>query len=77
MWDTFFHRFHLPPGELARGACIVDLGANVGYTAAHLAALYPESRIIAVEMDGRNAAVAASRASVSSSRRASCSRNSF
>lgn len=32
----------------------VDLGANVGYTAVHLAVLYPSARIVAVEMDAQN-----------------------
>ena len=39
--------------------CIFDLGANVGYTAAHFASLYPSARVIAVEMDAQNADLAA------------------
>lgn len=54
--DTFVGLYHLPPADhpLSADAVIVDLGANVGYTAAHFAAMLPESRIIAVEMDAEN-----------------------
>ena len=37
---------------------ILDLGANAGYAAAHYASLYPHARIIAVELDEGNAALA-------------------
>jgi FkbM family methyltransferase len=47
-------QYHLPPVECNHLSCIVDLGANVGYTVAHFAYLYPDSRIIAVEMDQGN-----------------------
>ena len=59
MWDTFFHQYHLPPSDLAlTSGVILDLGANVGYTAVHFAHRYPRSRVIAVEMDASNAALA-------------------
>ncbi len=58
LWDTFYEKYHLPLSPLPPGSCIVDLGANVGYTAAHLAALNNGSRVIAVEMDGANASLA-------------------
>ncbi len=60
-FSTFWHEFHLPPAELALPARPVffDLGANNGLTAAHLAALYPQARILAVELDERNWAIAA------------------
>ena len=54
-WEAFYHRYHLPPRGLRPVRCIVDLGANVGYTAAHFAHLYPQARIVAVEMDPENA----------------------
>jgi len=54
LWETFYFKFHLPNRPLNRPACIVDLGANVGYTAAHFARLYPSARAIAVEMDRDN-----------------------
>jgi FkbM family methyltransferase len=59
LWDAFRSQFHLTPRPLPADACVVDLGANVGYTAAHFASLYPAGRVIAVEMDGANAALAA------------------
>lgn len=58
MWETFGRLFHLPPMKLRPDAVILDLGANVGYTAAHFAALYPKGRVIAVEMDAGNAEMA-------------------
>lgn len=54
LWDTFYHKYHLPPVKLRPDCTIVDLGANVGYTVAHFAFLYPQARIIAVEMDSDN-----------------------
>jgi len=58
LWDTFWHKYHLPPVQLPKNAVILDLGANVGYTTAHLAARYPGARVIAVEMDAANAELA-------------------
>lgn len=54
LWDTFCGRYHLPRQRLNKPACIVDLGANVGYTVAHFAHLYPTAQILAVEMDRSN-----------------------
>jgi FkbM family methyltransferase len=59
LWDAFCNRFQLPPSGIAPKRCIVDLGANVGYTAAFFAALYPEAQVLAVEMDRGNADIAA------------------
>jgi FkbM family methyltransferase len=59
LWDTFHQRYHLPPTALPPGATILDLGANVGYTAAHFAHLYPDSTIVAVELDRANYEAAA------------------
>lgn len=58
LWGTFGERFHRPPVTLPRDAVIVDLGANVGYTSVDLAIANPTARVIAVEMDAGNAAVA-------------------
>jgi len=58
LWATFHGRHHLPPGRLPRECVILDLGANVGYTALHFAHLYPRARIVAVEMDGGNCLMA-------------------
>jgi FkbM family methyltransferase len=56
--DTFSSLFHLPPESLPANPKILDLGANVGYTAAHFAALFPTATVYAVEMDERNAEMA-------------------
>ncbi len=59
LWDTFYEQFHLPPISLPPRATILDLGANVGYTAAHFAHLYTDATIIAVELDRSNYEAAA------------------
>lgn len=56
--DTFVGLYHLPPADLPAGAVILDLGSNVGYTAAHFAAASDGASVLCVEMDGANAAVA-------------------
>ncbi|MEO8104482.1 MAG: hypothetical protein ABI790_18355, partial [Betaproteobacteria bacterium] len=56
--DLLFHQFYLPPAVLRQPRVIVDLGCNVGYTAAHLAALYPTARIFGLELDSDNFAMA-------------------
>jgi FkbM family methyltransferase len=58
--DTFRDSVHPPPPEaLRRGVRqIVDLGANIGATVAHNAMLYPEARILGVELDPDTAALA-------------------
>lgn len=56
--DTFVDRYHLPLGD-ADPQVIVDLGANIGLTAAHLAHTYPHARVIAVEPEPAMAEIAA------------------
>lgn len=58
LWDTFYRKYHLPPLKLGDNPVIVDLGSNVGYTIAHLAFLYPKSKIYGVEMNHENFLVA-------------------
>lgn len=58
LWGAFGERFHRPPIDLRPCAVILDLGANVGYTAVDFANLYPTARVIAVEMDSDNAEIA-------------------
>ena len=55
---TFGHRYHLPPGDFAP-SWIWDLGANIGTTAADLAARFPRAHVIAIELDGENAELCA------------------
>jgi len=54
--DVFFKSHHLPPAELVAEQIevVLDLGANVGLTMAHMAALLPEARIVGVELDEQN-----------------------
>ncbi len=58
--DVFWQVFLLKQYRVVSGspAWIIDCGANVGYTAAYLATRFPDSRILAVEADSNNAALA-------------------
>jgi FkbM family methyltransferase len=56
--DTFGEGYHRPTMPLPPTATIVDLGANVGYTAVDFALHYPTARVIAVEMDADNCRLA-------------------
>lgn len=60
VWDVFIHRYHRPPARVQRrGISLVwDLGANIGLTMADLAVEFPDARVIGVEMDAANAALA-------------------
>lgn len=58
LWDTFGEAYHRPPVPLPSESTIVDLGANVGYTAVDFAVRHPGARIFAVELDAGNAALA-------------------
>lgn len=49
--DTFTGLYHLPPPEMAQPGTVLDLGANIGLTAAHYQSLWPDATILAVEMD--------------------------
>ncbi len=58
LWDTFGEGLERPTTALPPDATILDLGANVGYTAVDFALRHPGARIVAVELDGDNAALA-------------------
>lgn len=60
VWDVFIHRYHLPPARVQRRGVelIWDLGANIGLTMADLAVQLPDARIVGVELDAANAALA-------------------
>jgi FkbM family methyltransferase len=47
--DDLRFQAHVPSIRLRSDAAILDLGASVGATSAHLASLYPDSTIVAVE----------------------------
>jgi FkbM family methyltransferase len=52
---VFGERYHLPPVILAPPRSILDLGSNIGLTLANYAQLFPEARILGVELDEDNA----------------------
>jgi FkbM family methyltransferase len=58
--DTFVGGYHRPPEtiELPNVPVIWDLGANIGMTAAHFAQLFPTARVLGVELDADNVALA-------------------
>jgi len=53
--DTFVGLYHVPPETMPVPLRVLDVGANIGLTAAHYAAMWPEADIVAVEMDALNA----------------------
>ena len=58
VWGTFARQYHLPPAELGVPGTIWDLGANIGLTMAHFAHLFPRARVLGVELDEDNVALA-------------------
>lgn len=52
---VFDGAYHLPPAYVSSPRVIVDLGANIGLTMAHYASLFPQARVIGVELDSANA----------------------
>jgi FkbM family methyltransferase len=60
LWDVFVHGYHVPPARVQRRGMrlIWDLGANIGLTMADMALRWPEARVVGVELDADNAALA-------------------
>lgn len=54
VYDTFCGCYHPPPDGIGEVRTILDLGSNIGLTVAHMAAVYPEARILGVELDAGN-----------------------
>lgn len=50
--------YHRPPATMPAPRSILDLGSNIGLTAAHYKTLWPRAEVVAVEMDEDNCAVA-------------------
>ncbi len=58
VWGTFAGHYHLPPPEAGTPRLVWDLGANIGLTMADIAQRHPRARIVGVELDSENAALA-------------------
>jgi FkbM family methyltransferase len=58
IWCTYVANWHLPPAEVQHPRCIVELGTNIGAGLSGLAARYPDARLLGVEPDPQNAALA-------------------
>jgi hypothetical protein len=60
VWDVFVNGPHVPPARVQRrGMHLVwDIGANIGLAMADMAMRWPEARIVGVEADPENAALA-------------------
>lgn len=54
--DAFDFAYHVPPVEIEPDA-VLDLGANIGLTAAHYQAMWLDALVCAVEMDPENFAL--------------------
>jgi FkbM family methyltransferase len=57
-YETFLGLYHIPPTLPPNIETVLDLGANIGLTAAHYAVLLPTCRVLAVEADPDCAALA-------------------
>lgn len=55
---AFVGRYELPPAGSPPPTLIWDLGCNIGLTMRHMGHLYSETRIVGVELDAANAALA-------------------
>jgi FkbM family methyltransferase len=55
--QIFVEDEYAPLRHLSEPKCIVDCGANVGFSSLYFARAYPSARIIAIEPDAGNAAV--------------------
>lgn len=57
--DARTGRYHLPPESMPAPRRVLDLGANIGATVAHYHHLWPDAKIVAVELDRENADILA------------------
>jgi FkbM family methyltransferase len=60
LWDTYVADWHLPPPEVRDRPLrrIVELGTNIGTGLAGLGVRYPDAKLLGVEPDPQNAALA-------------------
>jgi FkbM family methyltransferase len=56
--DTFIGLYHVPPDWMPPPETVLDLGANIGLTAAHYQVMWPHAEVVAVEMDESNVEMA-------------------
>lgn len=56
--NTFVEKYHAPPIDLVGFPVIIDLGSNIGCTLVDYATNYPSAKILGVEMDRDNYAMA-------------------
>jgi FkbM family methyltransferase len=52
--DVFRRMYHLPPADIGSPNRILDLGCNIGLTVVHFATVFPQARILGVELDKSN-----------------------
>jgi FkbM family methyltransferase len=55
---TFAGQYHLPPESVGAPKVIWDLGSNIGLTMRHMATVYPEARLLGIELDSDNVQLA-------------------
>jgi len=55
--QIFIFQEYRPFRDLADVACVIDLGANVGYSSAYFLSCFPKAISLAVEPDDRNMAI--------------------
>lgn len=59
MWEEAFVKgYHLPPEEMPYPKVVLDLGANIGLTAAHYAKIWPDALVWMLEPHPDNMALA-------------------
>lgn len=51
-------RYHVPPPDMPVPRSVLDLGANIGLTAAHFKSMWPEAQVVMVEPNPENLALA-------------------
>ncbi len=56
--EVFTGKYHVPPETMLTPATVLDLGSNIGLTLADYAYRWPEARIVGVELDPQNRALA-------------------
>jgi FkbM family methyltransferase len=58
VYETFLNLYHVPPSDVGEVRSVLDLGCNIGLTLAHYAVLFPNARLLGVELDPGSASIA-------------------